>query len=304
MKKWNTALLCAALLALLCACTAAENEPPEEGFLLYFLVPEDRCGGGDKLQGSLEQLYLPEEASLLETARAVVERLLAGPEDGALESPVPAGVELAGLEIWDRQVYVDFSSTYGQLGGVELALADYCVTLSLTALEGVSAVSITADGRPLRQQPKQVFYERDVLLSSMDDVLQTAEVTLYFPDSENALTGEKRTLELYEGQTLAENLVAALLEGPQNRELVRVIPEDFQINFVRVENGVCTLSISASSLEALPEDVQRQQLILWSLADSLYSIDAISSLRLLSGGQELASFGAVPVEIVAARPAG
>lgn len=304
MKKWNTALLCAALLALLCACTAAENEPPEEGFLLYFLVPEDRCWGGDKLQGSLEQLYLPEEASLLETAQAVVERLLAGPEDGAWESPVPAGVELAGLEIWDRRVYVDFSSAYGQLGGVELALADYCVTLSLTALEGVSAVSITADGRPLRQQPKQVFYERDVLLSSMDDVLQTAEVTLYFPDSENALTGEKRTLELYEGQTLAENLVAALLEGPQNRELVRVIPEDFQINFVRVENGVCTLSISAASLEALPEDVQRQQLILWSLADSLYSIDAISSLRLLSGGQELASFGAVPVEIVAARPAG
>ena len=81
-------------------------------------------------------------------------------------------------------------------------------------------------------QPKQIFYERDVLLSTMDDVLQTVEVTLYFLNNEGILTGEKRTIELYEGQTLAENLIAALLEGPQNRELSRAAPEDFQVNFV------------------------------------------------------------------------
>ena len=115
--------------------------------------------------------------------------------------------------------------------------------------------------------------------------------TLYFLNSENALTGERRILELYEGQTLAENLVAALLEGPQDRELSRALPEDFQINFVRMENGVCYVNISAASLGALPEDEDRQRMMLWSLTDSLYSIDSVEELHLLADGEEMTSFG-------------
>ena len=187
---------------------------------------------------------------------------------------------------------------------MELALADYCLTLSLTALEGISAVSITAGGRPVVQQPKRVFYERDVLLSTMDDVLQSVEVTLYFLDGEGALAGETRTLDVYEGQTLAENLIAALLEGPQNRELTQVIPEELQVSFVRVDGGVCYLNLSAASLKALPEDPDRQQKILWSLAHSLYSLEAVEELRLLADGEELSQFGSVSLESIAARPQG
>lgn len=306
MRKSAVFLLAGVLLAL-CACRPAEEEtPPENSRLLYFLVPEDDGQGGDRLQGSYELLGLPEEAPLLEEACAVVERLLRGPADGELESPIPIhlNVELVKLEIRDRRAYVDFSSEFRQLNGVELVLADYCLTLSLTGLEGISAVSVTAGGRSVAQQPKQIFYERDVLLSTMDDVLQTVEVTLYFLNNEGILTGEKRTIELYEGQTLAENLIAALLEGPQNRELSRAAPEDFQVNFVKVENGICTLNVSASSIAALPDDERAQQMVLWSIADSLYSIEAVEGLRILADGEELQYFKSVPVESVASRPEG
>lgn len=301
-KPWAPLLL--ALLLALCACAGTDKEAEEGGYLLYFLASGDAFRGDDKVQGVYEPLELAPDASLRDTARAVVERLLAGPRDGDLTSPIPAGVELLGLEIRDRRAYVDLSGAYSQLEGIDLAMADYCLTLSLTALEGVSSVSVTAGGRSLGQQPKQVFSRQDVLLSAMDDVLKTVDVTLYFLGGDNALTGETRTLALYEGQTLADSLVSALLEGPQDRELTRVIPEDFQINFVRVENGVCSVSISAASLEALPEDQRQQELILWSLADSLYSMESVSELRLFSGGEELTLFGSVPVETVAVRPAG
>ena len=138
----------------------------------------------------------------------------------------------------------------------------------------------------------------------MGDVLQTVEVTLYFLNGEGALEGEKRTLELYEGQTLAENLIAALLAGPENRELTAVIPEDFIINSVRVDEGTCYVNISAESLAALPEDEAAQRQILWSLSDSLYSINTIQGLRFLSNGEELTHFGLIPVETVAVRPQG
>ena len=219
-------------------------------------------------------------------------------------SPLPEGTELLGLEIRDRTAYVDLDGGLRELSGVELSLADYCLTLSLTALESVRAVMVTAQGRPVGQQPKQVFYERDVLLSDMGDVLQTVEVELYFLNSRGGLTAERRALSLYEGQTLAETLVAALLEGPESRELIRALPEGFAVNYVRVDSGVCYVSLPAASLAALPEGEELQRMILWSLAESLYSIDLIEEIRLLADGEELEFFGRVSVDTIAVRPKG
>ncbi|MCI9037302.1 MAG: GerMN domain-containing protein [Oscillospiraceae bacterium] len=297
----------AAGLALLALAACASPAPPEEQGArtpIYYLAAEDASRGGDRIRACYETLGLGQDATVRDEAAAVVSRLLEGPTDRELESPLPAGVELLSLEVRDRTAYVDLSGGFNQLAGVELSMADYCLTLSLTALDGIGAVRITAQGRPVGQQPKQVFYERDVLLSTMDDVLQTVEVTLYFQDGGGTLTGERRTLTLYEGQTLAESLMAALLEGPASRELSPTLPENFTVNYVRIENGICYVSLPAASLALLPEDEQAQRTILWSLAESLYSIAAVDELRLLADGEELAYFGLIPVETVASRPQG
>lgn len=297
----------AAGLALLALAACASPAPLEEQGArtpIYYLAAEDASRGGDRIRACYETLGLGQDATVRDEAAAVVSRLLEGPTDRELESPLPAGVELLSLEVRDRTAYVDLSGGFNQLAGVELSMADYCLTLSLTALDGIGAVRITAQGRPVGQQPKQVFYERDVLLSTMDDVLQTVEVTLYFQDSGGTLTGERRTLTLYEGQTLAESLMAALLEGPASRELSPTLPENFTVNYVRIENGICYVSLPAASLALLPEDEQAQRTILWSLAESLYSIAAVDELRLLADGEELAYFGLIPVETVASRPQG
>ena len=41
---------------------------------------------------------------------------------------------------------MDFSSRYASLSGIDLTLADYSVVLTLTQLEEVEAVMITAEG--------------------------------------------------------------------------------------------------------------------------------------------------------------
>lgn len=303
MRKRMAAAL--AMMLALTACGIPQTSQGEEtGYLIYYLAENEDARGGDLIRGSYEELPVAEDASAEAKAKAVVGRLIEGAADDSLRSPFPEDVRLLSLNIQDRRAAVDFSADFAQLSGVELVLADYCLTLSLTALEGISAVAITAQGRAVGQQPKQIFYERDVLLSDMGDVLQTVEVTLYFLNSDGALEGEKRTLEIYEGQTLAENLVAALLAGPENRELTAVIPEDFMINAIRADEGVCYVNISQESLASLPQEEAYQRLILWSLSDSLYSVDTIRELRLVSGGEELTHFGAIPVEEVAVRPQG
>ena len=303
MKKRIAAAL--ALMLTLGACRISQTPQEEEtGYLIYYLAGNEDARGGDLIRGSYEDLPVAEDASTEVKAKAVVRQLIAGSADGSLRSPFPEDVRLLSLSIQDRRATVDLSSGFSQLSGVELAMADYCLTLSLTALEGISAVAVTSQGRAVGQQPKQLFYERDVLLSNMGDVLQTVEVTLYFLNGQGALEGEQRTLEIYEGQTLAENLVSALLAGPENRELTAVIPEDFMINSVRVDEGVCYVNISQESLASLPQEESGQRLILWSLADSLYSVETINELRLVSNGEELTHFGLVPVDTVAVRPQG
>ena len=54
----------------------------------------------------------------------------------------------------------------------------------------------------------------------------------------------------------------------------------------------------------LPADEQAQRMILWSLADSLYSLDPVTEIRLLADGEELELFGNIPVESIAVRPQG
>lgn len=293
-------LFAAALLVLLSAACARPEEPEEgSGHLLYFLSPEDAAPGGDAITGVRVELNLPEDADPAEEAAAVVNALIQGAEGyGTLLKDV----QLRGVSILGRRAYVDFSPNYALLTGIELSLADYCVTLSLSQIEGISAVTITAAGRDLFYRDSAVLMGRDVLLSSMEDVIETVPVTLYFQDESGLLSPEQRLLELYEGQTLAESLLSALLEGPRERGLSPVIPADFVFNGVRVEDRVCYLSLSSKTLTLLPEAVEEQEKILRSIALSLYSIDTVDELCILSDGEELHAFGQIPIDAVRFRP--
>jgi len=298
MRKW-AALLLAPLVLFCAACAGPEEPETEDGYLLYFLSPEDAAAGGDAIVGLRLALDVPETATVEEEAAAVIGGLIAGTEGGetALQD-----ISLRDVSIIGRRAYVDFSTNYAALTGISLSLANYCVTLSLTQLEGISAVTITAGGRDLFYQEAGVLMGRDVLLSTMEDVIDTVPVTLYFQDSQGTLQPEQRLLELYEGQTLAESLLSALEEGPQDRELSPVLPEGFVFNGARVEDRVCFLSVSGKALELLPESVEEQAKILRSIADSIYSMDTVDEISVFADGEEVQQFGLAPMDPVRFRP--
>lgn len=296
MRRYALSLL--SLCLLLSGCTAAR--PTEEaaegtGLLLHYVVAAPELArGGDAIRAVETELDLSVDAPLEERAAAVVEKLLEQPRDAQLQSALP-GVELLGVTVQGRRAVVDLSAAFNRLTGVELTLANSCLVLSLAQLDGVNAVSVTVQGKTAVQQPQRAFYEWNVLLSSTDDVRQTMSVTLYFADSAGALVGEERVLEIYEGQPVAETLVLELLKGPESRDLTAVLPEEFFVNSVRVEGGVCYINLPRSSLSLLPEDPDSQRLMLLSLAQSLYSLDTVETLRLSADGEELATFGEVPL---------
>ena len=169
------------LLSLLCACAAQHaQEMDENGYELYFLSDPNSAGGGDAIRTQEKRLTLDGAMETEDCVRALMEALLAGPDEPSLSSPIPEGTALKSLKVSGRRAQIDLSAQYARLTGIDLSLADYCITLTLTQLPNVNAVSITADGRELPYRETQVLLSADTLLSSRESGLRPITVSLYF----------------------------------------------------------------------------------------------------------------------------
>lgn len=291
MKKRLALLLCCALAFSCCACYSGTKEEEETAYQLYFMAKElDGYPGGGALQS--ETVYLPglEDAEPRELAEALMEELLKGPLDERLKSPIPAGTSLLSLEVTGSRAVVDLSAAYGALSGVMLTLADYAVTLTLTQLPDISLVKITVRGRELAYRDRQTFTAQDAQLAPEGDVVSTVPATLYFLDADGQLTGEERTLSLFEGDTQVSAVARALERGPESKELVSALPEDFRVKSVWLEEDVCYVNLSSALLEdPLPEE--QLAAALQALERSFCSLETVSETQFLVDGELTDAYG-------------
>lgn len=286
MKKFS--LLALAILASLlafAACSGGAQDEEESGYALYFLSDPDSSGGGDAIAAASERFIPDETMDTEDCVRALMEHLLAGPDEAALRSPIPDGTMLRSLSVSGRRAEIDLSAQYARLSGIDLSLADYCITLTLSQLANVNAVRITANGSELPYRKTQVLLAADTLLSSRESGLRPITVQLYFLDSKTgALRAEQQTLALYEGQTRVNALLEALSQGPEDDSLEALLPEDFSVISSRIEDGVCYLSIPASA--ELPQDKTARELVIASIERSILSLSGVEEVQILMEGEK------------------
>lgn len=154
MKRRLALLLALALLAAGGAgCARGEREQtPEEGaYLLYFPVSGEYAHGP-----ALDaQPYEGEEPP---GVQALMEALLAGPTQEGLTSPFPRGVTLTAWEQKEGNVlHITLSEQYSGLADISLTLADYCIVLTLSQLQGVDGVEIQSDGYSVNYRSHQLL---------------------------------------------------------------------------------------------------------------------------------------------------
>ena len=295
-------LLCLLLALTLtlsgCAAAAAATAAQEEkNCQLYYLVRDlDRAAGGDAIAGEVSTLPKESDSPTGTQAEELMNALLSGPAGSDLQSPFPEGTRLLGVEIRGSHAKVDLSSAYRNLSGIDLTLADYCVTLTLSQLPGVSVVRITVEGQELAYRSHSLLRSQDLLMTSEDDVSRTLAIRLYFPaQSTGQLTPESRTLTLHEGDSSAEAIVSALLAGPQADGLSPLLPDGFQVLTVRVESGTCYLNLPRSDVSLLPEGQDAQELLVRGMVNSLCSIASVDRVQLLLDGEVAASLGQIDI---------
>ena len=273
-------------LCLLAGCGAAQSGEGD-GLRLYYPVPLEEHPGGDAISSvTVDWDTLPQEDRAAQ-AEAVLALLMGGCQEERFQSPVPSGTSLHSVEVKGGTAWVDFSGSYSQLSGMALTIADYCVALSLTQLEGIYAVHITVNGQELAYRDSNMFLASDVLLTSMDDVVRTLTAQLYFPDADGVLTAEERLLTQYEGQSAADVVLSALADGPSVEGLQPLLPEGFTGLTARVEDGVCQLNALSAGLEGMDDDAAQQMLL--GIMYSLRSLEGVSAVQLYVDGEYMDS---------------
>ena len=268
-------------LCLLAGCGAAQSGEGD-GLRLYYPVPLEEHPGGDAISSvTVDWDTLPQEDRAAQ-AEAVLALLMGGCQEERFQSPVPSGTSLHSVEVKGGTAWVDFSGSYSQLSGMALTIADYCVALSLTQLEGVYAVRITVNGQELAYRDSNLFLASDVLLTSMDDVVRMLTAQLYFPDADGTLTPEERLLPQYEGQSTADVVIAALMDGPTEDGLQALIPEEVTGITARVEDGVCQLNLPSEAMAAMDRDAAEE--MERGIAASLLSLEGVSLVQVYVDG--------------------
>lgn len=284
------------LTLLLAACAAPAEEISPDDYTLYYAVRLDGADGGDAIRTC--GIRIGDSASLprAELAKRLVTALLMQPEDAELYAPFPSGTELQKITVAGGRATVDLSGQYARLSGVDLSLADYCMTLTLTQLDGIYAVRITANGRELPYRQTQLLTAADPLLSSSEDVIRPINVSLYFLDAETGeLRAQQQTLALYEGQSRVSAVIEALARGPEGDDTLRVLlTADFSALSSRIEEKICYISLNPQV--PLTADAALEQLALESIGRSLLSLGGVDEVQFLLDGEPMAQF---PVEVSA-----
>lgn len=277
MKRMTLGIL---LLALMLAACVQEAGQQYDGYQIYCAAPLSEAAGEDAIEAHSVAIEGSETMSTEALARALLEELLADEH-----SPIPNGTEVRSLSIAGRRAQIDLSEQYARLSGIDLSLADYCIALTLTQLEGINAVSVTANGRTIPYRATQLLLAADTLLGSREDALRPITVSLYFLDTATGeLRAQQQTIALHEGQQRVSALLDALLQGPENDpSLVPLLPEGFTFISGRIDDGICTLSLPGDV--ALPGEPAEQTLVLESLAQSLLSLSGVETVQIRVGSE-------------------
>ncbi|MBR3562043.1 MAG: GerMN domain-containing protein [Oscillospiraceae bacterium] len=278
-------VILALALLLLASCAPTEKEHSYDSYTLYLAAQLEDSDGGDAIRERDFRVKGGSALSTAELAEKLVTGLLSAGDELELRSPFPAGTSLQKLTVAGGRANVDFSEPYARLSGIDLSIADACLTLTLTQLDGIYAVHITANGRELPYRQTQLLTAADALLSSGEDVIRPINVSLWFLDtSTDTLRAQQQTVALYEGQSRVSAVVDALKRGPAGDDTLQtLLPENFSILSARTEDGRCYVNLSGYLLQSIDETLRAQ--IVESLSRSILSLSGVEEVQYLVDGE-------------------
>ncbi|MGI5962836.1 MAG: GerMN domain-containing protein [Lawsonibacter sp.] len=169
MKPRSMVLFFAFLVALLTGCGG--NKKVDTGYQLYFLADTSSTHGaalGTEPYAPAGKGTTNASGSENPTPGKLLQALLEGPKTEGLTTPFPKGVTYQWW-VWDEEtpgnLRVGLSEQYGGLTDISLTLADYCIVLTLSQIEGVETVEIVSEGHTSNYRSHDLLQAEEAILS-------------------------------------------------------------------------------------------------------------------------------------------
>lgn len=221
----------------------------QEAYFLYYVSESS-----GKLIQSEKYSISDLEQNTAPTPMQLIDALLDGPISSDLRSPFPSDLHVYSAILSDGILSVNLSSAYAELEPFERRLADYCLTRTLSALDGVYAVSLYLDGTPLpdaNEMELSSFITNSAFFESHD-----MTVRLFYPNTDLvSLDTESRVSTVYGDSTAAELVLWLLTEEIFPHCLKDADFPDKPFHNVSVSSDIAYVDLSAAFLtfEFLPD---------------------------------------------------
>jgi len=133
---------------------------------------------------------------------------------------------------------------------------------------------------------KKVNIEESVLTSEFENI------SVYFPRlPDMKFVGEKFELERnLSREEKVRRVMKRLIDGPQNENLISVIPDNTIVNKVRVNNSIVYLDFSKEFIENHPGGSMGEYSTLYSIVNSLTEIEGIKAVDFSVQGEKLETY--------------
>lgn len=125
-----------------------------------------------------------------------------------------------------------------------------------------------------------------------EEQMRQTIVSLYFYNgTTQSLVSEGRLIDVKELiKDPYRRLMELLIEGPQNSELTRTIPEGTRINKVEVKGDVLYLDLSKEFIENHEGGEEKEHATIYSIVNTMINLTEINGVKILIEGEENKAF--------------
>lgn len=193
-------------------------------------------------------------------------------------------------------VIVDYTNSLYDLSASDSLLMRSAIVMTLTQLEGVSAVKITVNGEPLLDSNNQsVGYltASDIITNEESYLMNSASysIHLYFANSDGTgLVLEKRTVRLELGQSLPQVLLNEWMKGPETEGLLKINEGNIQINDVIERNGIAYVDFGKDFLKHQFTSRFTPEIVIYSIVNSLTDLTSVNQVQFLIDGEKVEKY--------------
>ena len=155
-------------------------------------------------------------------------------------------------------------------------------------LTGVGVCYFFFYNKQSQNEVNEIIPEEEI---SEEQMRQTIVSLYFYNGTTQSLVSEGRLIDVKELiKDPYRRLMELLIEGPQNSELTRTIPEGTRINKVEVKGDVLYLDLSKEFIENHEGGEEKENATIYSIVNTMINLTEINGVKILIEGEENKAF--------------